>query len=85
MLVFDAQRAREQRADWYTARVVAMLAAVNSKHGRYEPIKYMADRAELMRRRAAARAAAGPFEGSILQRFRALGVPIVDKRKNKAV
>jgi hypothetical protein len=59
-----------------------MVSAVNSKRGRYEPMKYMANGRELMRERAERRARRHePLTGDqIIARARALGVPIIDKR-----
>jgi len=58
-----------------------MLAALNSKRLKYDPVRYMANREEMERRAAAERAARPPMTGEqILDRFRALGVPIIDKR-----
>jgi hypothetical protein len=75
----ETQRAHEQREDWYTARIVAMIAGVNSKHGKYQPIKYMAGGRELMREQAERRAILTGDQ--VLERMRALGVPVIDKRK----
>jgi hypothetical protein len=80
----DARRDREQRTDWYTARIVAMLAATNSKREKYRPVKWMANGRELMAEAAAKRQRKEPMTGDeILARMRALGVPIIDKRKRK--
>lgn len=77
-MLIEARDSRETRADWYTARIVAMLVAVNSKHGKYEPRKYMIDGKRLAERAAAKRE---PMTGEqVLQRFRQLGVPIIDMR-----
>jgi hypothetical protein len=58
-----------------------MLAAVNSKRGRYDPVRYMAGGRELMRERAERQRAREPLSGDeIVSRMRALGVPIIDKR-----
>lgn len=59
-----------------------MVSAVNSKRGRYEPMKYMANGRELMREQAERRARRHePLTGDqVLERLRALGVPIIDKR-----
>jgi hypothetical protein len=78
----DAGDARETRADWQTARIVAMLRAVHSKRGRYEPVKYMLNGRALAREMREAREEREPMTGEqIIQRFRQLGVPIIDKRR----
>lgn len=81
--------ARTQTADWQSARIVAMLVAVNSKRGRYEPIRYMANGAEIAAARARAAAERAEREpltgGEVLAAFRAAGMKINDKRKNKGM
>ena len=58
-----------------------MLVAVNSKHGKYEPRKYMIDGKRLAERAERDRREREPMTGEqVLQRFRQLGVPIIDKR-----
>jgi DNA-binding IclR family transcriptional regulator len=58
-----------------------MVEAVNSKRGRYEPVKWMANGRALMREQAEKRARRQGMGGDeILARMRALGVPIIDKR-----
>jgi hypothetical protein len=51
-----------------------MLVAVNSKHRRYEPAKYMIHKSETPKRRE------GMTGEQVLARFRQLGVPIIDMR-----
>jgi hypothetical protein len=54
-----------------------MLVAVNSKHRRYEPAKYMIYKNDMREKRRE------PLTGEqVLARFRQLGVPIVDLRAN---
>jgi hypothetical protein len=78
----EARDARETRNDWYTARVVAMLVAVNSKHGKYEPRKYMMNGKRLQERAERDRREREPMTGEqVLARFRQLGVRVIDKRK----
>lgn len=79
--LIDAQRARESMTDWQTARIVAMLAAVNSKRRRYDPMRYMANGAELKRRAREAAEAHVPSGDELLARMMRLGWPIVDKRR----
>lgn len=79
----DAVDARETRTDWYTARVVAMLVAVNSKRQKYQPAKWMLNGKELMRE---ARERRKPLTGEeCLERFRRLGVPIIDMRQKASI
>lgn len=71
--------------DWYTARIVGMLAAVNSKREKYQPVKWMANGRELMRQAAERRAAREPMTGEqVIEQMRALGVPIIDQRRRAA-
>jgi len=80
----DARRARNTMTDWQTARIVAMLAAVNSKQRRYDPVRFMSGGDELRRASAEARANREPMTGDqILARFRQLGVQIIDKRAKR--
>lgn len=59
-----------------------MLAAVNSKHGRYEPRKYMLNAKRLQEKAERDRREREPMTGEqVLARFRQLGVPIIDKRR----
>ena len=82
----DSLKESDYYADWQTARIVAMLAAVNSKRGKYEPYKWMRNGAELQRRAKAAAGERQPMTGDqVLARFRQLGVPIVDNRQKKGV
>lgn len=61
-----------------------MLAAVNSKKGRYEPVKYMMNAKALARQAEEARAEREPMTGDeILRRMRQIGVRIVDLRADK--
>ena len=63
-----------------------MIAAVNSKREKYDPLNWMQDGKELKRRAAEERAKRQPLTGEqILDRFSALGVPVIDKRARKAV
>lgn len=69
------------RADWQTARIVAMLAAVNGKRHKYEPVKYMMNGKALARQMREAREKREPMTGEqVIQRLRQLGVPIIDLR-----
>lgn len=80
-MLLDARKMRHRREDWQTARIVAMLVATNAKRGKYEPYKWMADRHELQRERAARMKRREGMTGEeIMARFQALGVPIIDKR-----
>ena len=77
----EARDQREQRLDWQTARIVAMVAAVNSKHGKYDPVKYMMNGKALRRRAQEEREAREPLSGDeVLARFRAIGWPVIDQR-----
>jgi hypothetical protein len=78
----EAQAAREQRTDWYTARIVAMLAAVNSKKEKYQPVKWMANGGELMRKTRAEKEP--PTGDEIMAAFKRSGIPIIDRRKRIA-
>ena len=83
-LLIEARDNRETRTDWYTARVVAMLVAVNSKHGRYEPRKYMLHAKRLQEKADRDRREREPMTGEqVLARFRQLGVRVIDNRANK--
>ena len=80
----EARDQREQRLDWQTARIVAMVAAVNSKHGKYDPVKYMMNGKALRRRAQEEREEREPMSGDeVLARFKAIGWPVIDKRENK--
>jgi hypothetical protein len=60
-----------------------MLAAVNSKKGKYEPMKYMANGKALAER--AREEQAEPMAGEeIIARFRQAGVQIIDKRAKRS-
>ena len=77
----DAQRARESITDWQTARVVAMLSAINSKRHKYDPMQYMVNGAEL-KRRAREEAERQVLDGDeLLAKMRRLGVRIIDNRQ----
>ncbi len=77
--------------DWQTARIVAMLAHVNSKRIKYKPVQWMYDGKRIeqeARERAAARTARAtarpPLTGAqVLASFRRMGLPIIDLRKDK--
>jgi hypothetical protein len=59
-----------------------MLAAVNSKSRRYDPLKYMARGEELRRRARSEAAERRPLTGEeVLARFKRFGVPIIDQRQ----
>lgn len=60
-----------------------MLSAINSKKHRYDPMKYMANGAELKRRAAEARERELPTGDELLAKMRRLGVQIIDTRQNK--
>jgi hypothetical protein len=88
--VNDAREMREIRTDFETARIVAMVAASNSKRRRYDPAKYMikAHRDKLRDMNAEIEhkkldPARGMTGEQVLQAFRGMGVPIIDKRKKK--
>ena len=69
--------------DWYSARVVAMVLATNSKRGKYEPQKWMAQshRKVLDRARAAPAAPVEPMnDDQAMQMFKRLGARVVDLR-----
>jgi len=69
--------------DWYTARIVAMLAAINSKHHHYRPQVYMLD-ADALRKRSETAAERPPMTGEqVVARFRAMGVPVIDLRERR--
>lgn len=71
-------------ADLYGARIVAMLVAVNSKGRQYQPERWMQHRGEAAEQRRKAAVARRPLTGEeVMQRFRMLGVPIIDKRAKK--
>ena len=81
----QARVAREDRADWQTARIVAMLANIHGKKHNQQPVDFMWRRDELkVRDREAQAARASRGEGmsgdEILARLRAFGVPIIDTR-----
>ena len=71
------------REDFYTARIVAMVAAVNSKNHKYDPQKYMTHK---LPQRDASPASNATREGmtgeQIMRRFKQIGIPIIDKRTN---
>lgn len=67
--------------DWQTARIVAIMVATNSKSHNYDPLKYMANGADLKRRAAEARERALPTGDELLMKMRHLGVQIIDNRK----
>jgi hypothetical protein len=76
--LMEAREQREQRADWYTARIVAMVAAVRSKRGKYDPVKYMMNAKEI---RAKAQREREPMTGDeILAKLKAIGYPVLDMR-----
>lgn len=59
-----------------------MLAAVNSKKGKYEPTRYMVN-GKALAERAREQTEREPMQGDeILRRLRMFGVPIIDKRAN---
>jgi hypothetical protein len=62
-----------------------MLAAVNSKQRRYDPLRYMARGAELKRRaRSEAAAQLRPLTGDeVLARFKQLGMRVIDQRAKR--
>lgn len=61
-----------------------MLAAVNSKHGRYEPVKYMMDGKALARQAREARDKREGLSGEqVIGRIRAMGWPVIDLRAHK--
>lgn len=60
-----------------------MVEAVNSKRHRYDPMKFMANGAELKRRAREASERELPSGDDVLAKIRRLGVPIIDKRTNK--
>jgi hypothetical protein len=63
-----------------------MLVAVNSKKRRYEPLKWVMDKRTARERVREAERRREPMTGEqILDRFRSLGVPIIDNRKNKGI
>ena len=63
-----------------------MLVAVNSKHGKYEPRKYMLNAKRLQERAERDRREREPMTGDeVLARFRQLGVRVIDNRANKGV
>ena len=66
--------------DWQTARIVAMVAGVNSKHRKYDPVKYMANGAELKRRAREAAERELPSGDELLMKIRRLGVRVIDNR-----
>lgn len=67
--------------DWYTARVVAILVAVNSKRRNYDPLKYMANGAEI-RRRAREAAEQRVLTGDeLIARMKRMGFPVIDNRQ----
>lgn len=67
--------ARAAREDWYTARIVAMVAAVNSKQHKYTPKKYMLPthaKADAPRERE-------PMTGDqVMDAFKRMGYPVID-------
>lgn len=80
-MLLDARKARDQREDWYSARIVAMLVAVNGKRGKYEPMKWMLNGRDMQRERAErVKRREGMTGEEVMARFAALGVPIIDKR-----
>lgn len=81
----DARDARDAQADWQTARIVAMLAAVNSKREKYQPMKWMAGGKELMRQAQQRAVEKEPPTGDdILAAFQKMGIPVIDRRAKKA-
>lgn len=60
-----------------------MVAAVNSKRRKYDPMKYMANGAELKRRAREAVEKELPTGDELLAKICRLGVPIIDNRANK--
>jgi hypothetical protein len=77
----DAQRARESITDWQTARIVAMVAAVNSKRRKYDPMRYMMNGAELKRRAREAAERDLPSGDELLRKIQRLGVRVIDNRQ----
>lgn len=71
---------RVNREDWHTARIVSILANVHSKHKRHKPIDFMYDR-EFLKRERPEKSREPMIGEEILERFRQLGVPIIDQRK----
>lgn len=58
-----------------------MLVAVNSKHGKYEPMKYMANGKALAERARDEQTERRPATADdLIAQFRRAGVPIIDKR-----
>lgn len=76
--ITEAGDRRDDRRDWETARIVAMVAATASKKEKYRPAKWMANGKA---RQAEARRPGEPMTGDqIMQRFQQLGVRIIDQR-----
>jgi hypothetical protein len=62
-----------------------MLAAVNSKKGKYEPMKYMANGKALAERAREEQAEREPISGDeIIAQLRRAGVQIIDKRAKRS-
>ena len=79
--IHDALEARDMRADFYSARVVAMLVAVNSKRHQYKPINYMLNKKAVEQQINDRPKAREPLTGEqVMARFAALGVRIIDRR-----
>jgi hypothetical protein len=79
----DAQRARATFTDWQTARIVAIVAATHSKRPKYDPVRWMANGAELKRRAREAVERELPTGDELLTRMKSLGVQIIDNRQHK--
>jgi len=61
-----------------------MLAAINSKGEKYDPVKWMQDGREIKRKAAAERAnREAPTGDQILAQLKAAGVPVIDRRRKK--
>ena len=60
-----------------------MVEAVNSKKGKYDPMKFMAN-GKALAERAREERSHEPMQGDeILRKLRMFGVPIIDKRANQ--
>jgi len=58
-----------------------MVAAVNSKSRKYDPVRYMLNGAELKREAREASVKRMPTGEELLSQMRRLGVRIIDKRQ----
>lgn len=63
-----------------------MLAAVNSKHGRYDPLRYMLNGRGIKAEQRAKTREREPMTGdALLRRIQQLGIQVIDNRKRDGI